>query len=148
MSIKETHEIKKTFQLSTFYIEEYYIGVHISAVQEINKNLDITKVYLSEDSIAGVVNLRGDILTILDIRKKLNLPEKPIDENTRNIILNYEGMKLGIIADKIDEVIVVNENEITKNLSNIGETEKKYFEGVIKLENKLLVILNIEALLE
>jgi len=147
MKKKFINTVAAEFEIATFYLDDYFLGIKIEAIQEINRNLKITKVYHADEHIAGVINLRGDVITVIDLRRKLGLKQKNITENSRNIILDYEGNRVGLLVDKIEDIITVNEADIAPPPPNLGEIEGKYFVKVLKLKDKLLAALNIDAVL-
>ncbi|MFC2140121.1 chemotaxis protein CheW [Candidatus Auribacterota bacterium] len=144
MSNKAAQEV---IELSTFYIDDYFLGVDIKMVQEINRKMNLTKVYHAPDYIAGVVNLRGEVITVIDLRKKLGLPDKEGRDKWHNIVINYEGSKIGLLVDKIDDIIFANEEDTESPPPHLREIEGKFFYKVVKLKNKLLAILDINAML-
>jgi len=135
-------------KLCTFYTGGAFCSIDIKMVQEINKNMDITPVPSTPEYVVGVLNLRGDIITVIDLSKKLGLLKSTIiKETTRNIVINLGEEFISILVDQIGEVITGEKNNIEPAPSNIGEINTQYIFGILKTENNLITILNIEKVL-
>lgn len=136
----------KELQIVGFMLGEEEYGVDILSVTEILKMTKITRVPKSSEYVRGVINLRGNVIPILNVRKKFKNEEAPVDDNTRIIIITVEDNKFGIIVDKVTEVIRIKESEIEEpNL--IDSVEKKYVEGVGKYNGRLLILLKLDQVL-
>ncbi|MBF0527874.1 MAG: chemotaxis protein CheW [Deltaproteobacteria bacterium] len=134
-----------TKQFVTFRIEGHLMGIDVRHVREVNRSLDVTPVPLSPDYVLGLVNLRGQILTIFDLRVRLGLESRAIDAETHNIVLKLDDV--GLLVDAISEVIMVDENEIEPPPANIGDIEAYFINGVVKLEQELLIFLSARKLI-
>ncbi len=135
-------------EFSTFYVGGVLYGINILHIQEINKNFEITRVPQSHDYIKGILNLRGRIVTIVDLGKKLGLAPVTKGKDNRNIIVNSEDEHIGLLVDSISDVVMANETDIEPAPSNIGGIRGKYFQGVLKVEKQLIGILNIDEVLK
>jgi len=138
----------KTVELATFYVGDALCGMDILKVQEINKLLEMTEVPLAPDYVKGILNLRGQIVTVIDLGNKLSLSETKTSGETRNIIVNSNGEYIGLLVDKIGDVERTDEQDIEPPPANIGGIQGKYFEGVFKKEKSLIGILNVEEVLK
>ncbi len=138
----------KTVELATFYVGDSLCGMDILKVQEINKLLEMTEVPLAPDYVKGILNLRGQIVTVIDLGKKLNLSDAEASGDTRNIIVNSNGEYIGLLVHKIGDVERTEEENIEPPPANIGGIQGRYFEGVFKKENSLIGILNVEEILK
>jgi purine-binding chemotaxis protein CheW len=138
---------KGSFQLSCFYIGEALCGVDIDLVQEINKHISFTEVPHAPDYVLGIMNLRGRIVTIIDLGKKLGLGKTKISEDSRIIIVNSREEQIGLLVDKITDVVMSDWEQVTPPPSNIKGVQGKYFQGVLKVKNKLVAILDVEEVL-
>ena len=141
-------EGNKTVALATFYVGDSLCGMDILKVQEINKLLEMTEVPLAPDYVRGILNLRGQIVTVIDLGSKLELADTNTDGDTRNIIVNSNGEYIGLLVDKIGDVERTEEDRIEPPPANIGGIQGRYFEGVFKKENSLIGILNVEEILK
>lgn len=143
-----TSQIKnESLELATFYVGEALCGIDILNIQEINKQFDFTTVPQSDDFVKGVLNLRGRIVTILDLGKKLGLSPVKKNKNNRNIIVNFYDEQIGLLVDKISDVIVANLDDLDDPPANLGGIQGSYFENVVKTEKSLIGILDIDKVL-
>jgi len=135
-------------EFSTFYVGGALCGIDILNIQEINKHFEITTVPQASDYIEGILNLRGRIVTIIDLGKKLGLT--PVEKNkyNRNIIVNSKDEHIGLLVDSISDVLLAKREDIEPAPSNIGGVQGKYFKGVLKTEKQLIGILDIEEVLK
>ncbi|HOW53368.1 MAG TPA: chemotaxis protein CheW [Syntrophorhabdaceae bacterium] len=131
-------------QLVTFKLGTEEFGVDILKVQEINKMMNITKIPNAPAFIEGVINLRGKIIPIVDLRKRLGFKEQPYDKSTRIIVVELEGLVLGFIVDSVSEVLRIPENTIEPPPSMVAGIESEYIEGVGKLDDRLLILLELK----
>jgi len=134
-------------EFSTFYVGGALCGINILNIQEINKHFEITRVPQASDYIEGILNLRGRIVTIIDLGK-LGLSSVSKDKDNRNIIVNSEDEHIGLLVDSISDVVLTREDEIEPAPSNIGGVKGKFFQGVLKTENQLIGILDIDEVLK
>ncbi len=135
-------------EFSTFYVGGALCGINILNIQEINKHFEITKVPQASEFIEGILNLRGRIVTIIDLGKKLGLAPVNADKDNRNIIVNSEEEHIGLLVDSISDVVIAKSDDIEPAPSNIGGVKGKYFQGVLKTEKKLIGILDIDEVLK
>jgi len=135
-------------EFSTFYVGETLCGIDILNIQEINKHFEITTVPQASDYIEGILNLRGRIVTIIDLGKKLGLTPVNKNKNNRNIIVNSKDEHIGLLVDSISDVLLAQREDIEPAPANIGGVQGKYFKGVLKTEKQLIGILDIEEVLK
>jgi len=125
--------------------EEY--AVDILRIKEIKLMQEITSVPKSPDFVEGVINLRGDIIPIIDLKKKLSLGKAAIDEETKIIVVEIEGKLVGMIVDEVSEVIEIEDTKLAPPPSIIAGIEGEYLKGVGKMDDKLLILLDITKIL-
>lgn len=135
-------------EFSTFFVGGAHCGINILNIQEINKHFEITRVPQSSDYIEGILNLRGRIVTIIDLGKKLGLSPVTKNKDNRNIIVNSDDEHIGLLVDSISDVVIAHQDDIEPAPSNIGGVKGKYFQGVLKTEKQLIGILDIEEVLK
>lgn len=138
---------KNVIELSTFYVGNALCGMDILKIQEINKLMEMTQVPQAPDYVNGILNLRGQIVTIIDLGKKLGLGQTEISGNSRNIIVNAPGEHIGLLVKKISDVVSANPDYIEPAPANMKGIQGNYFTGVYKTEDKLIGILNVEEVL-
>ena len=138
----------KDIEFATFYVGGALCGIDILNIQEINKNFEITNVPQASDYVEGILNLRGRIVTIIDLGKKLGLERVNKDKDNRNIIVNSDDEHIGLLVDSISDVVLSQKSDIEPAPSNIGGAKGKFFQGVLKTETQLIGILDIDEVLK
>ena len=138
----------KHIEFATFYVGGALCGIDILNIQEINKNFEITKVPQASDYVEGILNLRGRIVTIIDLGKKLGLKPSTKEKDNRNIIVNSDDEHIGLLVDSISDVVQAPKRDIEPAPSNIGGVKGKFFQGVLKTEAQLIGILDIDEVLK
>jgi purine-binding chemotaxis protein CheW len=139
---------KNILELATFYVGESLCGINILNIQEINKNVDITHVPQAPEYVVGVLNLRGRIVTVIDLGDKLELSPINISKENRNIIVDSQDEQIGLLVDSISDVLLARSDKIEPAPANIGGVKGKFFKGVFKTEDKLIGVLDIEEVLK
>jgi len=140
---------EKAMQLVGFNIGDELFGVNILSVQEIIRTTPITPIPDSPDFIEGVINLRGSIIPVIDLRKRLNLLTDGFDENNLWIvILNVDSRVTGFIVDHVTQVLKINSG-IIKPAPDIvvAGLQSQYISGVCKIDDRLLVLLDFNQIL-
>lgn len=131
-------------QVVVFKIAEEEFGVEINQVKEIVRLLPITPVPRAPVFIKGVVNLRGQILAVIDLAKRLDLKASPYSERTRIVVLELEENTVGMIVDEVVEVVKVTKENIEGKPELIaGEIQYEYLKGVVKLGERLIVLIDL-----
>ena len=134
-------------ELATFYIGEALCGMDILRVQEINKLMNMTKVPQAPEYVTGILNLRGQIVTVIDLGKKLGLTEEVFNENARNIIVNSRNEHIGLLVSSISDVVSAEWEKVEKPPANIGGVQGAFFKGVFKTKDRLIGILDVDRVL-
>jgi len=142
-----TNRSKKIVELATFYIGDALCGMDILNVQEINKLMQMTKVPQAPDYVLGILNLRGQIVTILDLGKKLGLGETDISQDPRNIIVNSAGGHVGLLVRRISDVVSVDMDRRERAPANMSGIQGEFFTGVYKTNDNLIGILDVDKVL-
>lgn len=135
-------------KLIVFHLKEKEYAIPVSQVSGIEKILQITRVPNVIPYVKGVVNLRGVVTPIIDLRLRFNVEEVPYTENTRVIIVALENMEVGLIVDAANDVIDVNEDSIEPSPEIVGVPETEYISGVVKIEKRLLNLIDLEKILD
>ena len=135
------------FQLVTFSIGEEEFGVDILKVQEIIRTMEITKVPRAEKFVEGVINLRGKVIPIIDLRRRFGLVSKPHDKHTRIIVIEISNMIVGFVVDSVSEVLRIPASTVEPPPPVVAGVESEYIAGVGKLQDRLLILLDLDKLL-
>lgn len=117
-------------------------GVPIERVQEINRLLEITRLPQYPDFIEGVVNLRGQVIPVIDLRRRLGIEGDKHTEQTRIIVFNVQGSRCGVIVDEVSEVLRIHEIDPPPSL--ISGVESHYLEGVARVNDRLILLISLE----
>lgn len=134
-------------QYATFYVGNLLLGVDIRQVQEINRQLDVTDVPQAPECVRGVINLRGEVTTVIDLRTILGMDLTEVTRFSRNLIVNSEGESIGFLVDRISDIVTLRSDQISPAPSNVDGVHGKYFSGVHTMDSEILVLLNVaEAL--
>jgi purine-binding chemotaxis protein CheW len=134
-------------QLVVFKLENEEYGINIMQVQEISPYQKLTKVPNSPAFVDGIVNLRGDVIPVVSLKKKFNLVESEVTELTRLIVINNGNRRTGFIVDDASEVITISDKDVEEAPPMIVGSDRKYIQGVGKLNNRILIILDLHKLL-
>ena len=134
-------------QFATFYVGNILLGVDICQVQEINRQLNVTEVPQSPDHIRGVINLRGEVTTVADLRKILGLPSGEITRDGRNLIVTSQGESIGFLVDRISDILTLRSDQISPPPSNVDGISGRFFTGVHTMDSEIVVLLDIEEAL-
>jgi len=139
---------KDVVQVIVFNLGNERYGVEISQVREIIKPTQITRIPNAPDFVEGVINLRGQITTIINLRKRFGLEPKPIDNNTRIIVVEYNNAVIGMMVDTVNEVKYLSTADIEALPSIItAREEAKFLKGVGKLPDGLLILIDLNKVL-
>ena len=137
----------ETLEIATFSVGENLIGVDIRQVQEINRNMRIASVPLVPSRVRGVINLRGEVVTVIDLRTMLGLEAIEITREARNIVLSSGGERIGLLVDSISDVVTAAATDIVDAPGNLSGVDGRYFRGVLKLDGELLLVLDVDEVL-
>ncbi|QJW47235.1 chemotaxis protein CheW [bacterium BFN5] len=144
--------VEKTYssneiQLVVFRLGREEYGVSILQVQEIKRMTDITRVPHTPDYITGVINLRGSVLPVVDLKKRLDLPAQTHTDHTRIIIVKIDEIIVGMVVDAVSEVLAIDQENIESPDTVVGGVAANFISGVGKLDNRLLILLNLEMII-
>lgn len=135
-------------QLVSFKIGTEEYGVDILKVQEINRMVDITRVPQAPHYVEGVINLRGKVIPIVDLRKRFDLDLKEYDKNTRIVVVDISGHILGMIVDSVSEVLRLQADTIEPPPEIATGIDSEYIKGVAKLDDRLLIFLDLSKVID
>ena len=146
ISVKSQKDLKgqseELLQLVSFNIGQEEFGLGIQSIQEINRMVEITRVPNSPEFVSGVINLRGKVIPIINLRKRFGFPPKEI------IVVELSGMVVGFVVDSVSEVLRIPKNITEPPPSIIAGIGSEYITAVAKLDNRLLILLDLERVLK
>jgi len=135
-------------EIALFQVGEMLCGVDTLHVREINQNTDITKVYRAPDYVRGVINLRGEIVTVIDLRSKFDLNIIEINEDMQIVVVRHEDENIGLLVDLMHDVVTANSERTGPPPSNVGGVPGTYFAGIFQMDKELVAILDLTELLK
>lgn len=141
------HGDSSVIQLVTFKIAEEEFGVDILKVQEIIRMMPITKVPNAPYFVEGVINLRGKVIPVIDMRKRFGMAATEHDSQTRIKVIDLQGQVVGFVVDAVREVLRIKESTIVPPPAVVAGVGSEYMRGVGKLEDRLLILLDLDKLL-
>jgi purine-binding chemotaxis protein CheW len=122
-------------------------GITITQIQEINKQIDMTPVHHAPAYVRGVINLRGQIVTVIDLRVKFGLPPLELDEDRCIVVVRWSGESIGLLADRIQDIVVADAADILDPPANIGGVTGAFFSGIYPTEQGLVAFMHLPELL-
>jgi purine-binding chemotaxis protein CheW len=132
----------------TFNLQKEIYGVDIAFVRQIISIQEITPIPDQPSYVKGIINLRGEIIPVIDLRIKFNKPEKEYDEKTCIIILDVEDKSIGIIVDNVAEVVTLTDNEISSIPEFNKNSDGGFIQGIGKQNNEVFILLKCNELVE
>jgi purine-binding chemotaxis protein CheW len=134
-------------QWVTFQLERETYGINVMQVQEVLRYTEIAPVPGSPEYVLGIINLRGNVVTVIDTRSRFGLPMGEVTDNSRIVIIEAEKQVIGIMVDSVAEVVYLRNSEID-NAPNVGTEESaKFIQGVSNREGHLLILVDLDKLL-
>jgi purine-binding chemotaxis protein CheW len=134
-------------QLVSFNIGDEEFGVDILRVQEINRMVEITRVPNSPEYVEGVINLRGKVIPIIQMRKRMNMDAKPLDKDTRIVVVEINKKVIGFIVDGVNEVLRIDKTVTEAPPAMVSGIDSDFITSIAKLEDRLLILLDLEKIL-
>jgi len=129
-------------QLCTFFLNGHFFGVPVQQVQEVIRYQEMTGVPLVPQVIRGLINLRGQIVTAIDLRRRLGMTDRPADQFPMNVVVRTDDGALSLLVDEIGDVIEVEEKTFEQPPETLKGMEREMIRGVHKLPERLLLVLD------
>ena len=147
MNLNEQVQNSTVTQWVTFRLGEETYGINVMQVQEVLRMTEIAPVPGAPVYVLGIINLRGNVVTVMDTRQRFGLPQREPDDATRIVIIEAEDQVVGILVDSVAEVVYLNQPEI-ESPPNVGNEESsRYIQGVANREEGLLILVDLNRLL-
>lgn len=132
-------------QYCTFFVNNLFLGVEVLKVQEVLRYRETAPVPLASATVEGLINLRGQIVTAIDLRRRLGLPPRPADRAPMNVVLRTDDGAVSLLVDEIGDVIEVEETHFETPPETLAPAARELVRGVFKLQGRLLLVLDPEA---
>lgn len=138
----------ETDELVLFSVGNLVCGLDILAVQEIISDIAITPVYHARDYVRGVINLRGQLLTVIDLRSKLGMQPLELSDEMRVVVVRGEDGIVGLLVERVADVVAVDAETLEAPPGHIEKVPGVFFDAICKMENGLAAVLNLSRILE
>jgi len=131
-------------QFCTFHVDKLLLCLDVERVQEVLRPQDMTPVPMSSPVISGLINLRGQIVTALDLRRRLALPDRPDGKRPMNIVVRADGGPVALLVDEIGDVLEVEEAAFERPPETLSGVARELISGIYKLRDQLMLVLDAE----
>lgn len=135
-------------QFSTFLVDRLLFGVAVEKVQEVIRYQEMTRVPLAPPVVKGLINLRGQIVTAIDLRRRLGLRERPASDLPMNVVIRHNDGAVSFLVDEIGDVLEVEEESFELAPGTVALQARELIQGVYKLKNTILIVLDTEKVLD
>lgn len=132
-------------QLCTFYVDGLFVGVEVQGVQEVIRYQAMTRVPRAAAGVEGLINLRGQIVTAIDLRHRLRLSPRPAELLPMNVVIRSDDGAVSLLVDEIGDVLEAREDVFEDSPETLDPAVRRFIRGVYKLEHELLLLLDTEA---
>ena len=134
-------------QLVTFRVGAVRLGIEVHQVQEINRTLDVTPVPKAADVFRGVINLRGDVVTVLNLHVIFGLEDQPTVSHPRNLILSSDGQRVGVLVDQVLDILVTKRSQMVPPTTHVEGVDRRFVDSIVVLDDGVLIVVDASALL-
>ena len=141
-------DLEKTEEFVTFKIAEQLFGIPVLQIQDVLSSYKITRIPLAPPEITGSLNLRGRVVTAIDLRLRLGLPTRPADADSMSIVAENEGQLYSLMVDSVGEVLALSRSAYERNPPTLDVRFRAFSEGIYRLDDQLLVVLDVNRLLD
>jgi purine-binding chemotaxis protein CheW len=132
-------------ELATFYVADLLLGIPIHKVEEISRYCSVTPVPGAPESVCGVMSLRGEVVTVLDLRAVLGLGKTEQSRQPRDVIVQAGGERIGLLVDRVADVVRAVTADLLPPPANMSGADSAMFQAVYRMENELLVLVDVAA---
>ena len=147
-TVQDQTESKDEDQFLTFVLQDEVYGLDILKVQEIRGWTKVTQMPNSPDFIRGVMNLRGAIVPILDLRRRFNMDETEFTMQTVVVVVNVQQRTIGMIVDQVSDVVDIDEKSIRQAPDFGTSIDSSFIKGLVPVNEKMIILLNVDEMLE
>ncbi|KZY74932.1 chemotaxis protein CheW [Oleiphilus sp. HI0071] len=137
----------KILQYVTFRLDDETYGINVMQIQEVLRYSEIAPVPGAPHYVLGIINLRGNVVTVIDTRTRFGLAQSEVSDQTRIVVLELEGQVVGVLVDSVAEVVYLKESEI-ETAPNVGNDESaRFIQGVCNKNGELIILVEFEKML-
>jgi purine-binding chemotaxis protein CheW len=137
----------EVLELATFYVGDLLVGADIRQVEEINRQMDFTPLPHVPPFVLGVLNLRGSVVTVVDLSTILGVKHASQSQRSHNVIIRFEGERIGLAVDRIADVVRTTSDALDELPANFDSMDTRFLQGVYAMEDELLLVLNVQEAL-
>jgi purine-binding chemotaxis protein CheW len=148
VAVRRAEAVRASGQFCTFFVADRYFGVDVVCVQEVLRGQQLIRVPLAPEVIEGLMNLRGQIVTAIDMRRRLRLPPRPAEQAPMNMVIRTEDGAVSVLVDEIGDVVDVGADAWERPPENLDPATRDLIRGVYKLRDRLLLVLDAERTLD
>ncbi|MBC8210901.1 MAG: purine-binding chemotaxis protein CheW [Gammaproteobacteria bacterium] len=142
-----SQDLGKQLQYVTFTLNKEKYGINVLQVQEVLREVEVSPVPGAPVFILGIINLRGNVVSVIDARTRFGIAAKESDDKTRIIVINLQQMMIGILVDSVAEVMNIKPGEI-EAAPNAGQsTTSKYIQGLVSKDDTILILVDLDKLI-
>jgi purine-binding chemotaxis protein CheW len=132
----------------TFFLDDFCFGIEVEKVQEIIRQQDVTRVPLASPVIEGLINLRGNIVTAIDLRRRLGMPQRPAEQRPMSFVLHTGSGLASLVVDRIGDVLEVEDSAFERPPETLRGPARELIRGAYKLDKRLLLVLETEEVVK
>jgi purine-binding chemotaxis protein CheW len=137
----------QVLQYVTFRLDDETYGINVMQIQEVLRYSEIAPVPGAPHYVLGIINLRGNVVTVIDTRTRFGLPEAEVTDQTRIVVLELEGQVVGVLVDSVAEVVYLKQSEV-ETAPNVGNDESaRFIQGVCNKNGELIILVEFEKML-
>ena len=141
-------DVEGAIEVITFHVGDRWLGVDIREVQEINRMMEITPATNAPEVVAGLINLRGDVVTVVDLKHILHLSQTKESHQTRIVVVNWGKEKVGVMVDRVSDVVTIAPDELLTPPANLNSRESRAISAVYQGEHELLMVVQLKDMME
>ncbi|MFO0556240.1 MAG: chemotaxis protein CheW [Polyangiaceae bacterium] len=146
--MSEQVQTSSSKQLCTFHVSHLFFGVEVTKVQEVLQWLPMTPVPLASRVVRGLINLRGQIVTVIDLRRRLGLPDAADGESALNLVVRTDARVISLLVDQIGDVLEVEDASFEPAPTTLSPESRELIQGAFKLDESLVLALNLEKAID
>ena len=147
MSEQDKVDSDPILQWVTYHLADEVFGINVMQVQEVLRLTEIAPVPGTPSYVLGIINLRGNVVTVIDTRQRFNLPSIEPDDSARIIIIEVAGNVVGMLVDKVTEVVYLHQSEIDSAPNISSDDNSRFIQGVCSRDKSLLILVDVNKLL-